>query len=346
VIGVRFPLIAYNINLNTTDLDIARKIARAIRFRDGGYRFTKALGFEIREQNCVQVSINMTNYTGTPLYRVFETVKREAERYGVTIRESEVVGLTPQQALIDAAVWYLQLDTFKNEQVLENRLEASDERRVTSDEPRSTLAGLAEFVEDVAAPTATPGGGSVSAYSGALGVSLLTMVVGLTIGKKGYEAVQNEMAHAKSILEPLRGKFIGLVKEDSEAFERVMAAFKLPKATDEDKARRSAAIQEATKGACEVPLRVMALAVEGLKHGVLVAQQGNRNSITDCGVGGACLRTAIEGAALNVQINLPSLKDAVYVERTRAETGRLASEGAVLAQTIMEEVEAKVKVKS
>ncbi|MEO0225700.1 MAG: glutamate formimidoyltransferase, partial [candidate division WOR-3 bacterium] len=131
VVGARFPLIAYNINLNTPDVSIAKKVAKAIRFKDGGFKFAKALGFEIKTEEPVsqtlgQVSINMTNYLGTPLFRVFETVKREAERYGVMIKNSEIVGMVPQKALIDTAVYYLQMDNFKDEQILENRLKAKE----------------------------------------------------------------------------------------------------------------------------------------------------------------------------------------------------------------------------
>ncbi len=337
VIGVRFPLIAYNINLNTQDLEIAKKIAKAIRFRDGGFKYAKALGFDIKEKNCVQVSINMTNYTGTPLYRVFETVKREAERYGVTIKESEVVGLTPQQALIDSATWYLQLDTFQNEQILENRLTSAE----TPEPPAAPAApekpkgpGLNEFIESLAAPTPTPGGGSVAALSGALGVSLLSMVAGLTTGKKGYEAVQAEIAQARAALDPMRAQFLTLVEEDAKAFDKVMAGFKLPKTTDAEKAARSAAIQTANKGACEVPLKTMALAVEALKHGLVIAEKGNKNSITDAGVAGFCLKTALQGALLNVFINLPGIKDEDFVTNRKSMAVRLVQQAKELTAAI------------
>jgi glutamate formiminotransferase/formiminotetrahydrofolate cyclodeaminase len=338
VVGVRFPLIAYNINLNTQDLDIAKKIAKAIRFRDGGFKFAKALGFEIKEKNCVQVSINMTNYTGTPLHRVFETVKREAERYGVTIRESEVVGLTPQQALIDSATWYLQLDTFQNEQILENRLASAEAPETPAapvapaEKPKGT--GLSEFIETLAAPTPTPGGGSVAALSGSLGVSLLSMVAGLTIGKKGYEVVQAEVVQAKAALDPMRAQFLALVEEDARAFDKVMAGFKLPKNTDAEKASRTAAIQAANKGACEVPLKTMALAVEALKHGLVIAEKGNKNSITDAGVAGFCLKTALQGALLNVFINLPGIKDEDFVTNRKSMAVRLVEQAKQLTVAI------------
>lgn len=308
-VGARFPLVAYNVNLNTPDVEIAKKIAKALRFRDGGFRYAKAMGFMIEEKNCAQVSINMTNYTGTGLHRAFEFVKREAERYGVGVRESEVIGLVPQQALIDAATWYLQIDSFKNEQILESKLVEAGQ-------------SLTDFLEEMAAPTPTPGGGSASGLSGAIGASLLAMVAGLTAGKKGYEAVSEEMAQRKAALTPMRTQFHAFIDKDAKAFDMVMAAFKLPKNTDEEKAARSAAIQEATKGACEVPLEVMSLAVEALEHGVAIAEKGNKNSITDAAVGLMHLQTALKGAHLNVLINLPSIKDEAYL----AEKKRLAAE--------------------
>lgn len=333
VVGVRFPLIAYNINLNTSDIEIARKIAKAIRFRDGGFRYAKALGFEIREKNCVQVSINMTNYTATPLYRVFEAVKREAERYGVTVRESEIVGLTPQQALVDAATWYLQLDSFSNDQILENRLAAVDSGSV------SVSTGVGAFLREVAAATPTPGGGSVSALNGALGTALLEMVAGLTVGKKGYEAVESEMTKAQQRLEQLRTEFRELIDRDARAFDQVMAAYRLPKTSDAEKSVRSSAIQEATKAASEVPLRVMELTPEALRLGCLLAEKGNRNSISDVGVGGLCLKTALQGAFLNVMINLPVIKDEAYVADRKSKALRIIQEGRELSRQLEDAVE-------
>ncbi|MGI5861239.1 MAG: glutamate formimidoyltransferase [Myxococcales bacterium] len=320
-VGARFPLVAYNVNLNTPDVEIAKKIAKALRFRDGGFRYAKAMGFKIEEKNCAQVSINMTNYTGTGLHRAFEFVKREAERYGVGVRESEIIGLVPQQALIDAATWYLQIDSFKNDQILESKLVEAGQ-------------SLTDFLEEMAAPTPTPGGGSASALSGAVGASLLAMVAGLTSGKKGYEAVSDEMAQRKAALTPMRAKFHAFIDKDAKAFDKVMAAFKLPKNTDEEKAARSAAIQEATKGACEVPLEVMSLAVEALEHGMAVAEKGNKNSITDAGVGAMHLQTALQGAHLNVQINLPSIKDEAYVAEKKRLAAELLEKGNALAVTI------------
>jgi glutamate formiminotransferase/formiminotetrahydrofolate cyclodeaminase len=325
-VGARFPLVAYNVNLTTADVEIAKKIARSLRNKDGGFRYAKAMGFKIEEKNCAQVSINMTNYTGTGLHRAFEFVKREAERYGVGVKESEVIGLVPQQALIDAAVWYLQIDSFNNGQILENKLAEAGQ-------------SLSDFMEEMAAPTPTPGGGSASALSGAAGASLLAMVAGLTAGKKGYEAVSEEMTQRKQALTPMRSQFTAFIDKDAKAFDRVMAAFKLPKGTDAEKAARSAAIQEATKGACEVPLAVMELAVEALRHGEAIAERGNKTSITDAGVGGLQLQLALKGAYMNVRINLPSIKDAAYVERQKAHAAQLLEEGNRLAAQIEKTVE-------
>jgi glutamate formiminotransferase/formiminotetrahydrofolate cyclodeaminase len=325
VIGARFPLVAYNVNLATTDVDVAKKIAKNVRFRDGGLRYAKAMGFMIPEKNCAQVSMNLTNYTGTSIFRAYEMVKREAERYGVMTKESEIIGLVPLQALVDTAVWYLQLDSFKNDQILENRLTPGQ--------------SVGDFLDQLAAPTPTPGGGSVSALAGANGAALLSMVAGLTIGKKGYEEVSEKMTAVKTALAPMRGQFSDFVDKDAQAFDKVMAAFKLPKDTEEQKAARSTAIQDATKGASEVPLQVMALAVEALKHGEFIAANGNKNSISDVGVAGLSLQTALQGAHMNVLINLTSLKDADYVTRKKNEAANLLAQGKKLMTTIEQLVE-------
>jgi glutamate formiminotransferase/formiminotetrahydrofolate cyclodeaminase len=300
VVGARFPLIAYNINLNTTDLSIAKKIAKAIRFRSGGFRYAKALGFAIKEKNCVQVSINMTNYLETPLYRVFETVKREAARYGVMIKESEIVGLTPEKALLDSAIYYLQLDEFRPEQILETKLTGSKSK------------GLEEFLFELSQPTPTPGGGSCAALAGAVGTALLSMVTNLTLSKPESQQIRNEFTLLKDQLSANQKKFYELIALDSEAFNRVMKAYKLPKATNEDKTRRSQKIQEALKNACEVPEQVFDLAVQTINLIRPIAEKGNKNAISDVGMAIANLRTALDGAKLNILINLKSIKDEEY----------------------------------
>ncbi len=295
IVGARFPLIAYNINLATTDLEIAKKIAKAIRYKDGGFRYVKALGFEIKEKGCVQVSINMTNYSQTPLYRVFEAVKREAKRYGVSIKESEIVGLCPKNALLDSAIYYLQLNSFSPTQILENRLPVTK--------------SLASFISELSSASPTPGGGAASALSGCIGAALLLMAANLTIGKKGQEAVQEEMKEIKNKLDLLVSRFYNLMEIDNQAFNRVIEAYKIPK---EKKEERDSAIEEALKGAAQVPLEVLEKAVEGLRLAKPTAEKCNKNSVSDAGCGSNFLFNAAQGAYLNILTNLLSLRDKEY----------------------------------
>lgn len=325
VVGARFPLIAYNVNLNTQDLEIAKKIAKAIRFRDGGFRYAKALGFEIKEKNCVQVSINMTNFLATPLFRIFEMIRREALRYGVLIKESEIVGLVPQQALIDTAVYFLQLNTFSYDQILENRL--------------LPPKGLHDFVSEVASPSPVPGGGSCAALAGALGAGLLLMVTDLTIGKKGYEAVEAEMKTFREKLRPLPERFLALVDEDARAFEAVISAYRLPKETDADKLKRTETIQAALVKATLVPLEMMERVVEALPLSKPLAEKGNKNSVSDVGVGAMLLETCLRAARLNVLINLATIHNAEFVQKTRARMSGLTQEAVRVVKETNEIVE-------
>jgi glutamate formiminotransferase/formiminotetrahydrofolate cyclodeaminase len=312
VVGVRAPLVAYNVNLATTDVKIAEKIAKGIRFRDGGFRYAKALGFEVKEKGCAQVSINMTDYTKTPLYRVFEVVKREAARWGVNVIESEIVGLVPQGALNACARYYLQLNSFKKNQILENRLVPGK--------------GLPDFLNDLSSSAPTPGGGSVAALNGALGTALFTMVASLTIGKKGYEEFEVELKAVRDKLLPVRERFTGLIDEDAESFKKVMAAFKLPKQTEADRQERDKAVSEALKVAAGVPLRTMKLALQTLKDCRPVVEYGNKSSISDAGVGTMNLDAAFRAARLNVLINLGGIKDAAWTAEKREELDELAAE--------------------
>ena len=177
-IGARMPLIAFNVYLGTPYVGIAKKIAKVIRFSGGGLRYCKALGFEIKEKNLAQISMNLVNYPQTPIFRVFELIKAEAERYGVPIIASEIVGLTPLNALLDVSEYYLRLENFKKEQVLENKL-----MTFTGGEKE----GLEQFIDDVASSSPAPGGGSVAAAAGALASALSSMVCRLTIGKKKFK---------------------------------------------------------------------------------------------------------------------------------------------------------------
>ncbi len=300
VIGARPFLIAYNVYLTTSDVEIARKIAKAIRFSSGGLRYVKALGLLVEGR--AQVSINMTDFRKTPIYRVVELIRREAQRYGVGIAYSELVGLAPQAALIDAAQWYLQLDKFEPGQVLENRLAAVQAAAAQA-------AGIADFVDSLAAPTATPGGGAVAALAGALAAALTQMVAGLTVGKKKYADVETEMRQIVAQAQGLRRELLDAVAEDSAAFEAVMAAYRLPQGTEEEQARREEAVQRALAGAAAVPLRVARAGVRVLELAQAVAEKGHANALTDAGSAAHMARAAVECAGLNVRTNAASMAD-------------------------------------
>jgi glutamate formiminotransferase/formiminotetrahydrofolate cyclodeaminase len=332
-IGVRMPLIAFNVYLGTPYVGIAKKIAKAIRFSGGGLRYVKALGFEIKERRLAQISMNLVNYPQTPIFRVFEMIKAEAERYGVPIISSEIVGLTPLDALLDVADFYLKLDKFKREQVLENKLMtfAGGEKE-----------GLEKFIEEVASSSPAPGGGSVSAAAGALASALSSMVCRLTIGKKRFKDVEEELKQVLDKAETIGKQMQEFIIKDAESFDKVMEAFKLPKYTDEEKKRRDEAVQEATKGAIEVPLQVMQTALETFAIVKVVAEKGNPNMISDAGVSSLMARTAVEGAYLNVRINLNLIDDQDFVATTRQKADSLKQEALVLAGEIEKIVEQKL----
>ena len=303
VIGARHPLIAFNVYLTTEDISIAKKIATAIRHSSGGLRYVKALGLLVDGR--AQVSMNLTNFRKTPVARVVEMIRRETGRYGVGIHHSELVGLIPQEALVDASLWYLQLDQFEPDQILERRLAtAQKERGSTAPVPGST-----GFLDDLASASATPGGGSAAAYSGAAGAALVAMVSRLSIGRKKYAAVERQMESILDRAEKLRAELIAAVKQDSAAFDLVMAAFKLPKDTLDQQETRSRAIQEATLKAAQVPLDVAGKAVEVMELAAQVVSAGNLNAISDGATGTALARAALTSAGYNVRINVTSLKD-------------------------------------
>lgn len=315
-VGARPPLIAYNVNLGTDDLDIANRIARAVRHSSGGLRYVKALGFDIEERNIVQVSMNMTNYEKTPLFRVFHVIKREAERYGVPVIGSEVVGLTPANALFDTADFYLQLEDFDRDlQVLENRL-AEEGPAPTPD----------AFLDELAADTATPGGGSAAAVAGAMAASLVHMVAELTIGRKKYVAVKEQMREVSDRAAELKSRLSQLAKDDTAAFDAVMTAYRMPKDTAEEQVERTEAVQEALRCAISVPMDTAKAGIETLGQAVLVAQHGNVNAITDAATGAHLALTAVQGAALNVAINADSLHDEAEAQGHRDEIHALEAE--------------------
>jgi glutamate formiminotransferase/formiminotetrahydrofolate cyclodeaminase len=303
VIGARNPLIAFNVYLSTEDVGIAKKIARAIRQSSGGMRYVKALGLLVEGR--AQVSMNLTNFRESPIGRVVESIRREAARYGVGIHHSELVGLIPQEALVEAAVWYTQLDGFSPEQILESRLFQPSEFLTAS---ASSNGKTATFLDEVAAATAAPGGGSAAAYAGALGAALVAMVAGLTIGKKKYAAAEAEMQAIRVQAEELRRQLTDAVEDDAAAFEAVLGAFKLPKENDEQQRTRLAAIQVATLNAARVPLHTVRNALKVMELAAKCAEHGNLNAISDAMSGAALARAALTAAGYNVRINLNSLE--------------------------------------
>lgn len=332
-IGVRFPLVAYNVYLDTDKLEVAQKIADAVRSLKGGYRFVKAMGVEIKKRNQVQVSMNLTNYTRTPVFRVMETIKSEAARYGVNVISSEIVGLVPNAAMLDVADFYLRLENFSTEQVLEEKLKAVGGK---------TAAATVTFYDEVASSAPAPGGGSVASSAGALGAALAAMVCRLTVGKKQYAAVKDELSGVRDRADKLQSELIRLIETDKEAFNAVMDAFKLPKGSDEQAAQRDRAVEEANKGASLVPLEVMQKSLEGLRLAQAVAAKGNENSITDAGVAGLMGMAAVEGARYNVRINLTSISDKAFVQKLTDESTALKQEAEGVAAEIRRLVEEKL----
>jgi glutamate formiminotransferase/formiminotetrahydrofolate cyclodeaminase len=296
VIGARQPLIAFNIYLTSNDVSIAQKIARAVRHSSGGLRYVKGMGVLVEGR--AQVSMNLTNFKKTPVARVVEFVRREAERYGVAIHHSELVGLIPQDALSDAAQWYIQLDDFKNEQILEQRLfQVMRESTMKSQEEKP------DFLDQLAAATPTPGGGAAAAHTAAEGAALVAMVARLTIGKKKYLDVQERMYELIDQSEELRKQLVQAGENDSAAFEKVLQAFRLPKNTDEEFQKREQEIQKATILAAEVPLDVASMALEVMKLALEAAQTGNLNAISDAASGLFFAKSALTSASLNVRTN-------------------------------------------
>ena len=335
VIGARNPLIAFNVYLTTDNVGIAKKIAKAIRHSSGGLRYVKGLGLFVDGR--AQISMNLTNFHDTPLARVVETIRREAQRYGVGIHHSELVGLIPQEALVDAAVWYTQLDQFDKEQILESRLyQSADSQLPISNyqSPGSDSPQPASFIDELAAPTPTPGGGSAAAYAGAMGAGLVAMVSGLTIGKKKYAEVEAEMQAIRVMAESLRQELTQAVDDDAASFEVLMATFKLPKETDEQKAVRNAAIANATLNAAHVPLQVAEDSVKVMELALKCAKDANLNAISDSMSGFAMSRAALTAAGYNVRINIKSLEDKSAGDKMLKELATLEKEADKLEKEI------------
>ncbi|HTT32914.1 MAG TPA: glutamate formimidoyltransferase [Methylomirabilota bacterium] len=323
-VGARKFLVAYNVNLNTSDVGIANKIAKAIRFSSGGLRYVKSMGVELKARNLAQVSINLTDFEQTPMHRVYEMVKREAERYGVMPVGSEIVGLVPKKAIEMAADFFLQLENFSPEQVFENRLAGALSGRPLEVAKEGKLGALARpFLDAVAAPAATPGGGSVSAFAGAMAAALGQMVAGLSRKKKSQAGFVDQLSAALDEMRKAADELAAAIDRDAESYDAVMAAFKLPQGDTQETRVREEAIQKATKTAAEVPLEVGGHAV------ALYEQLGQLDSIvaasmrSDLQVARLMAAAGAQGALANVEINLGGLSDAGYVATMRAKVAAL-----------------------
>ncbi|MBR1594161.1 MAG: glutamate formimidoyltransferase [Alloprevotella sp.] len=364
-VGARDFLVAVNYNLNTTSTRRANAIAFDVRekgrpMREGGsivgkilkdadgnpimqpgtLKATKAIGWYIDEYGIAQVSMNMTNLNVTPLHVAFDEVCRCAQNRGIRVTGTEIVGLIPKKALIDAGKYFLEkqnrstgipeqdilkiavksmgLDDLKpfnpREKVIEYMLEdAQKEGNLLVD---LTVNG---FAEETSRESAAPGGGTISAYMGALGAALGTMVANLSSHKAGWDARCPEFSLWAEKGQALMKELLFLVDEDTRAFNKIMSAFGLPKNTEEEKAARSAAIQDATRYATQVPLQTMKASFRVFEICRQMAREGNPNSITDAGVGALAAHAAVFGAGMNVKINAASLKDRAEAEKYVAE---------------------------
>lgn len=344
VVGARPPLVAFNVYLNTDNVDIATKIAKAICHSNGGLRFIKANGFLVEGQ--AQVSMNLTNYQKTPVYRVVEMIRRETDRHGVRITHSELVGLAPQEFFVEAARWYLQLDKFEIDQVLEYRIQtaeaepsplAQEEPPVPEGATRQVPAvGAASiiptaFVNAVSEGTSTPGGGAVAALAGSLSAALAEMVARLTVSKKSYAETHETMNAIVAAAGDLRQRLLDAIDEDITAFNMVMDAYRLPK----DDPSRAAAIQSGMIRASDVPLSVARMALEAMQLSEKVARQGNKNAVSDAAVAALMGMAAVEGAALNVRVNAVNLEDADQKTRYQDDVKSLLEHARVVREAVI-----------
>ncbi len=331
VVGARKFLIAYNIFLNTPDVAIAKSIAKAVRFSSGGMRFVKASGFHVR--GLAQVSMNLTDFEQTPVHRVFELVKREAARYGVLPVSSELVGLIPKRAVEQTAEWFLQLENFDSSLILENRLAAVVSGKVAVGGLRAGAApsaGVALFIEQLAAPTAVPGGGSAAAASAAMAAGLAGMVASMSRGKKAYAQYESQLSESLARLAVLREELKSAIDADAEAYNAVLKAYKSAKESAGGEHVIAAGLQQAAV----VPLGVAERAAEVARIATALKPITNPKMKSDLAAAIALANAAIAAAIANVEINLESIKpDSVegeaFVMMARGRAAALKAEAAL-----------------
>lgn len=368
-VGARDFLVAYNVNLNTTSTRRANAVAFDIREKGrpvregnpitgkikkdengnevwipGALKACKAIGWFIEEYGIAQVSINLTNISITTVHEAFEVASQKATERGLRVTGSELVGLIPKKAMIEAGKYFLRkqqrsvgvseeeiiriavkslgLDDLKpfnpKEKIIEYLLEDPKDKKLVT----MTAEG---FANETASESPAPGGGSVSAYIAALGVSLGTMVANLSSHKPGWDERWEEFGTWAEKGQKLKDELLFLVDEDTRAFNRIMDAFGLPKSTDAEKAARTEAIQAATRYAIEVPFRTMQKAYESFDIIEAMVETGNPNSVTDAGVGALCVRSAVIGAYLNVKVNAAGFRDTEFLEGILKEAEELVA---------------------
>lgn len=383
VIGARDFLIAYNVNLNTKSVRLANSIAfdvreagrvkregnpitgKVVKDPDGNdvripgtLKAVKAIGWFIEEYNIAQISMNLTNFNITSVHQAFDEVNKSAMSRGLRVTGSELVGLIPLSAMLDAGKYFLQkqkrsigvseeelihiavkslgldeLGPFDPAQkIIEYKLRNKSNERLVN-------MNLRAFANETASESPAPGGGSIAAYVGALGIALGNMVANLSAGKRGWEDQLSFFSGIAASGQQIQSQLIKIVDEDTAAFNAIMNAFGLPKNNDAEKVIRTNAIEEATKYACEVPLRTMKLAYESLALLIEMVNKGNQNSITDAGVGILCVKTAVRGAYFNVLVNAKSLKDGAYAAQIVAEAKTILELNHKQADETLERVE-------
>ncbi len=374
VIGARDFLVAYNINLNTTSTRRANAIAFDVREagrnvvengvkvnKPGSLKSVKAIGWFIEEYGVAQICMNLTNINFTPVHIAFDEVCQKAEARGIRVTGSELVGLIPLKAMLDAGKYFLrkqkrstgvseielikiavksmgldELGAFKpEERIIEYMLRKKEDSKLVS-------MSLVDFANEAASESPAPGGGSVSAYVGALGISLATMVANLSSHKRGWDERWEEFSNWAERGEQLKSELMQLVDADTRAFNQIMAAMGLPKATDEEKEASAKAIQAATKLAIDVPFSVMQAAYKSMEVIKAMVEQGNPNSITDAGVGALCARSAVIGAFMNVRINAGGYDDKDYVNDIIKQGKEIENKTIALEAEIIQYINGKI----
>jgi len=386
-IGARNFLIAYNINLNTTSTRRANAIAFDVREagrvkREGNpvtgkivtdengepvripgtLKKTRAIGWFIEEYGVAQISMNLTDITVTPVHVAFDEVTEKARLRGIRVTGSELVGLIPLQAMLDAGKYFLKKQQrstgIADEEIIKIAVKSLglDElypfnpkkkiiEYVIDDKSAKKLIDLTltQFKDETASESPAPGGGSISAYVGALGAALAAMVANLSAHKRGWDERWEEFSEWAEKGKHFHTALLNCVDEDTDAFNKIMAAFGLPKSNEQEKSERKQVIHDATKNAIEVPLKVMQLAHDSMEVMAAMADFGNPNSVSDAGVGALCARTAVEGAYLNVKINAAGYSDKVFVEEKLGMAENLLKSAKEKEVKILEMVDKKIE---